>query len=279
MAAEYPQFSTGISFPPIGQGALGRPLDATLVAPVAGAGMVPAGLVSLETSGKFDPENPEYQRKRRLGRMRRAVTTAARTIQETITRGGFRWKPVMVTLTYRPGERWGSRHVSDFLGHVRKYLARRHDCALHHVWVSELQSRGAVHYHVLLWLPRGITLPKPDKQGWWAYGSTKIEWARSPAGYMAKYASKGSSAHELPKGLRLHGRGGLTASQRQIVRYWCLPRYVREHFQSEGQKDNALPDVVRMAGGGWIDRATGEWMPPFCLPPPPGTLAARRLSA
>jgi Protein of unknown function (DUF3296). len=35
---------------------------------------------------------------------------------------------------------------------------------LPYVWVAELQKRGALHYHVLLWLPRGLTLPNPTSK-------------------------------------------------------------------------------------------------------------------
>ena len=62
---------------------------------------------------------------------------------------------------------------------------------IHYVWVLELTKRGRPHYHVLFWLPRGISMPKADKQGWWRHGMTNTVPARSPVGYLCKYTSKG----------------------------------------------------------------------------------------
>jgi hypothetical protein len=183
--------------------------------------------------------------------MRRAVRNAGHRLTQYRQVRGFRFRSAMVTLTYRPGTPWEPSHVRDFLRHVRQWLKRRgHDTA--YVWVAELTRAGVPHYHVVLWLPRGLTLPKPDKQGWWRHGSTRIEWARKPVGYLTKYASKGDVGPEFPKGLRLHGRGGLSPECRRIVAWWLLPRYVREVFTHLGDW------VVRRPGGGWFSRDTGE---------------------
>jgi len=216
------------------------------------------GLVHLETSAKWNPLDPASQQRRRMSRMRRAVTTAAAVLTEGLQKGGFRYRCVMVTLTYRPGVNWHPRHLPELLDRARKWLAIRRQ-KLRYVWVAELQYRGAVHYHLVIWLPRGLTLPKPDKQGWWPHGSTRIEWARKPVGYLAKYASKGDwsdgGGPRFPRGLRLHGRGGLERDQRRVVSWWVLPRYVREYFTEVGA-------IVRRAlGGGWVDELTGEWIP------------------
>lgn len=233
-----PDRSEGAGVPPDGRGAL--------------------GLVGLVTSGTWDPLNREFQRKRRLSRMRRAVLNGGDVLQEGYVKGGFRRRAVLLTLTYRDTGAWRSRHVSDLLRHCRQWAARRGH-VLGYVWTAELQKRGAVHFHVVLWLPRGLTLPKPDKQGWWAHGSTRVEWARKPVGYLVKYASKGDDVLRFPRGLRLHGRGGLSCDQRQRVSWWLLPRYVRSHFAPEDR-------TIRAPGGGWVSRQTGEiidaWRPP-----------------
>lgn len=212
-----------------------------------------AGLVELVTSQTWNPLDPENQRKKRLSRMRRATLNGGDQITSGLQLRGFRYKSAMVTLTYRPEVLWDTKHVSGFLDHCRKYLARR-GFPLLYVWVAELQQRGAVHYHVVLWLPKGITLPKPDKQGWWKHGSTRIEWARRPVAYLAKYTSKGEDVRKFPRGLRLHGRGGLILSQRRVVSWWLLPRYVRDHFPHVGSH------VTRVIGGGWVSHETGEWL-------------------
>jgi hypothetical protein len=142
---------------------------------------------------------------------------------------------------------------------MRKWLSRRGH-RMSYVWVAEIQSGrfkrtgdAVLHYHVMIWLPKGLSLPKPDKQGWWRHGSTKIEWARNPVGYMAKYSSKGGDCSaKFPKGARIHGCGGLQGEQRQEAGYWRRPRWLREATSIQDQ-------VRRQIGGGWIDLDTGEY--------------------
>ena len=111
---------------------------------------------------------------------------------------------------------------SELLKRIRHWLQRR-SVRFCYVWVAELQQRGALHYHILVWLPFGLTLPKPDKQGWWPHGSTRIEWARHPIGYLVKYASKFDIKCGLPKGARLHGAGGFDQAAQQIRRWFNCP--------------------------------------------------------
>ena len=123
---------------------------------------------------------------------------------------------------------------------------------LHYVWVLELTKRGRPHYHVLFWLPRGISMPKADKQGWWRHGMTNTVPARSPVGYLCKYTSKGidfDSWGKLPRGGRLYGHGGFTPSMR-ITRVWRLaPSWVRELIDEV--------DGVRKVGCYWVNRVSG----------------------
>jgi hypothetical protein len=231
-------------------------------APGDGLGAAGPGLVSLETSvtrpsgGSGKPSQVTdvveiHRHEARLKRMRRSVQSAAEILQDEARSGGRRWKSAMVTLTYRPEVRWEPGQVTAFVQRVRKYLGRR-DVPCCFVWVLELTQAGRPHYHVLFWLPRGLTLPKPDKQGWWPHGSTRIEWARSPVGYLVKYASKGIDGEELPKGARLSGCGGLSFSGR-CVRSWRLcPAWVREVFSVDDRP-------VRASGGGWLSRLTGAF--------------------
>lgn len=186
----------------------------------------------------------------RLAKLKGGTITAARLHQEQSTQGGFRGRWAFVTLTYRGVDDWGPRHIASFLDHVRKWAGRK-GFHCRYVWVAELQKRGAMHYHALIWLPRGISLPKPDKQGWWPHGMTKVEWARNPVGYMAKYASKGDGPCKFPKGARLHGCGGLTGAHLQEARYWRRPEWLR--VQTE-----IAQAIRRRSGGGWIDLETGE---------------------
>lgn len=206
-----------------------------------------AGLVSIPTSVTVERE------KSRLRRMKRSVLTSARLIQEQTVKGGSRYYCAMLTTTYAPESEWRKRHITELIVRIRQYLKRR-GYPLLYVWTMELTKVGVPHFHILIWLPRGVTLPKPDKRGWWPHGSTRIEWARNPVGYIVKYASKGTKGHEIPKGARLQSSGGLTKESRAERSWWLAPQYVRERWSIDD-----LP--CRAPGGGWMSRVTGDWIP------------------
>lgn len=135
----------------------------------------------------------------RVSAMRKRVKWVGKYFQEHVS-----GRVALLTLTYEDTTAWDSRHVSDLLMHVRKWL-KRHGHKLRYVWVAELQKRGAVHYHICIWMSRGLTLPKPDKQGWWPHGFTNIKWARGAVKYCLKYVSKLESKDvRFPRGMRLH---------------------------------------------------------------------------
>jgi hypothetical protein len=186
--------------------------------------------------------------------MRRSVLTAARLIQEGLQDSGFRFKAAMLTVTYAGVDSWRPDHIAKLTNHMRMYLARRGH-KLRGVWVAELQQRGAVHYHFVVWLPKGITFPKPDKQGWWPHGMTQWQWARRAVGYLVKYASKVESKHRFPKGCRISAACGLNSEQRMERRWWRMPRCVRLKWPQ--WRD----DLIRFSGGGFVSRLTGEYMP------------------
>lgn len=190
--------------------------------------------------------------------MRRGVLASARLLQEGLQQGGSRYKAAMVTLTYRPGVEWSPRHVSSYLKAVREWARRggkgRKPFRLRYVWVLELTKAGRPHYHVLFWLPRGVTMPKADRRGWWPHGFTKSEWARSPVGYLVKYASKGAywaEAQQLPFGARLWDSGGLTRGQLLTRAWYMAPRWLRDLVP--------VGDGVRRDSGGWWRNATSGW--------------------
>lgn len=191
----------------------------------------------------------------RVKRLRRSVLNATNGIEAQLPKN-LRYKKAMLTLTYADNVEWNAKHITETIKCIREYLRRKgHD--FYYVWVLENTKAGRPHYHVLMWLPKGVTLPKPDKRGWWKHGHTKIEWVRkNAAAYIAKYCSKATTSHGFPKGARMHGCGGLSEGQRLIRSFWNVPQYVREFFD-----DNPLMRVVRNAGGGWISRVTGEFTP------------------
>lgn len=189
----------------------------------------------------------------RLKKLKHRVRTSTRLIRETMKRRGMRWHTVFLTLTYRNTDEWKGRHISDLLQHMRKW-ARRRGFLLRYVWVAEMQKRGAIHYHIVLWLPSGLRLPKPDKQGWWRHGSTKTEGVKAnAAGYLMKYVSKGVGGDypDLLKGARVVGYGGLDRAAADEMHYWCLPRYIRESV--------CIGDRVRPVQGGGRASDSGEF--------------------
>ena len=238
----------------------------------------PHGLVCSTTSGTHPTSdkkpfyNPldsflitaEMRKASRLKRMKKSVLTAARLHDEAMKAKKVRFRAVMITLTYQPNTGWESDHMSVFIRHCRQYCKRR-GFTFRYVWVAELQEKRliryhcpvkeAVHYHVLVWLPKGITFPKPDKQGWWSHGMTKLEWVRKTAvGYVAKYASKGKeSRFNFPKGCRICGSGGLDEAARNERAWWMLPRWARDYWGIE-DKPRRMP-----SGGGFVSLLTGEW--------------------
>ena len=209
-----------------------------------GPGLVPS---STSRTVEIDPTDS------RLRGMKKTVINSARCLRDGLQASGAQFRMAMVTLTYAEVAAWRPNHLSRFFGSVRKYFSRR-GLRPRYVFVAELLGRGAVHYHVLFFLPRGLTLPKPDKQGWWPHGSTRIEWAKKAVGYLAKYVSKLVQKEcAFPRGLRISGAGGLDADSRNECRWWKLPSYVREMW--------ALRDYpARVAGGGFVSLASGEWI-------------------
>lgn len=208
-----------------------------------------SGLVYISTSDTIKLDQPAMRAKR----TRQATITGARLMHEQLVQNGKRTYPVMVTLTYAALGMWSSRHVTRYLKNCREWFRRRNE-SFHYCWVAELQKRGAVHYHVMIWMPKGYRLPKPDKCGWWPHGMTRIEKARNAVGYLAKYVSKDALRVDFPKGLRLHGRGGLSTNSQVELRWWCSPSWARRWTKS-------ICDVRRFSGGGFIRNDTGEWRP------------------
>jgi hypothetical protein len=218
-------------------------------------GLVPS--TTSETGARIEFEIDRF--KVRAKRMRKSIITAGRLHVEEATKGGFRGAWAMLTLTYRDGVDALPRHISGLLSAIRMHLSRRgitrRGSGFRFVWALELTKRLRPHYHVLIRLPRGISLPKPDKRGWWQHGLTRIEWARNAIGYLAKYASKFTEdcAAALPKGMRTHGVGGLNPESKRELRWWKAPTEAREQL-------GAAADIRKVLGG-YADKNTGLYWP------------------
>ncbi len=225
------------------------------------------GLVHYKTSGHAVPKTGRVSIEidpllARAQRLRKSVITSARLHDEEAKKSGFRGAWYMLTLTYRNGSRCSPRDVSELLRFMRRHFNRARARAqrfvgqvFRYLWVGELTQAGRPHYHLLIWVPRGMWFGKPDANGWWPHGSTQIEKARNAVGYLAKYASKFTSlvAGMFPKGFRTHGCGGLDNESRRELRWWKAPMSAR---------DALGPDAdIRKAKGGWFDKLTGEFWP------------------
>jgi hypothetical protein len=170
----------------------------------------------------------------RCKRLRRTVTAAAANLADEVdfltqVRGQKPFRKTFITLTYARTGAWKRHHISDFVRLMRRwFVARGAECR--YVWVGETQKRGALHYHMLVFVPRSLRLPCPDTCGWWPHGMSKIETARNPVGYMVKYVSKVTpkDLNRLPKGVRLHGSGGHVPDRRVVMREGLMPRWVRD---------------------------------------------------
>ena len=223
-------------------------------AAAAGAGgAAAAGLVPSKTK-LTHPEwleiglHPELVFERRHARMRRSVWWSGQGHAEKFS-GWFGCRAWFVTLTYRPGVEWSADHIRNALQRCRMWLKRQTGQKLRYTWVAELQQRGAVHYHLIVYLPKRLSMPKWDKQGWWPHGMTNTQVARSGVGYLMKYVSKLSPFHQFPKGMRLYGIGGLNEQARAIRTWHNLPQWVKQ--------EHGVGDITRRACG-FVVRATGE---------------------
>ncbi len=220
----------------------------TARASAASAGLVPSKTKYTRADWIEIDRHPEAIFERRFARMRRSVWWSGQGHGASFS-GRYGDKPWFVTLTYRPGQEWAAQHVQQAMKRVKAWAARRGIKTLRYTWVAELQQRGAVHYHLIVYLPKSLSMPKWDKQGWWPWGMTNTQRAKSGVGYLMKYVSKLSPLHKFPPGLRLFGIGGLNVEARAIRTWHNLPRWA---------KDTCGVGQVTRRACGLVVRATGE---------------------
>lgn len=203
----------------------------------------------------------------RVTRLRKGLGIAAKQLHN---QGGRNQQVWMQTLTYAGTNRdWRPEHISRYLDALRKWhYSRTGTKTVRYAWVAELQQRGVIHYHVIVWLDAGLCPPKGDKPWkhgkdragltrWeppmWPHGMTRRDKAVAPVAYLMKYASKIESKNVggFPHGARIHGAGGLDPSGRCIRRWVLWPAYV--------QGNAAVGDSFKpAAGGGYVNAQTGE---------------------
>lgn len=212
----------------------------------------------------------------RVTRLRKGLGIAAKQLHNM---GSKRQQIWMQTLTYAGTNRqWRPEHISRYLDAMRRWhYSRTKSKKLRYAWVAELQDRGVIHYHVIVWLDAGLTPPKGDmpwktldrkgERVWhapmWPHGMTRRDKSTAPVAYLMSYVSKVESKNigRFPHGARIHGAGGLDATGRAIRRWVLWPAYV--------QGNAAITDRYRpAAGGGYINAEVGparpilsEWAP------------------
>lgn len=239
------------------QSAIGQPDKAPKGPPV---GALASGLVSFTT--RHTPDVVEIDLiHSRLSRMATSIRTSARLHCEALGNDRNKYHCVMWTLTYADAQAWEPKHIQKFLTVARNWAGRK-KVPLRYAWVAEIQPKrlaetgdAVVHYHILVWAPTWLRLPFPDQKGWWRHGKSNTKKVYAPVKYAIKYTSKGTSdVEKFPVGARLYGVGGLDADQRNERIWWAMPSYVRERATIQDQPRRAK-------GGGFILRATGEFLP------------------
>lgn len=222
-------------------------------------------LVTSKTSqgGSFIvPICPSLQAEKRVARLKRSVWASGHLhgLADTGHRPPVCW---FVTLTYADAQGWRADHVSGAIERFRQWC-RRSRVACRYTWVAEIQDgnrradgvgRGAVHYHLLAWLPVGVEMPAWSRMcdrkhsRFWPHGRSETEPARAGVGYLMKYLSKLGEFHRFPKGLRLYGIGGLLPMGRAVRSWFNLPEWAK--------RLHGVGELCR-AGSRLVVAATGE---------------------
>lgn len=199
------------------------------------------------------------KKKMRLGRMKRRVWAWANFLQKE-TKGSSLW---MITLTYAGVDDWRPNHIREFMQAFRKLYKKK---LIGYAWVAELQERGAVHYHVMVYLKGVKSLPHFDDLGLWSYGMTRVDRARSPF-YIITYSGKANQkVGKFPKGLRMFAVWLSPFAVAEHILYQfgltAKPAWVREIILQFDNFYTARVRPRRVTGGGW-DIAEMTFTSPF----------------
>jgi hypothetical protein len=205
----------------------------------------------LSVSARWEELNVQ----RRIRRMRRVVISSAEAARLELGACGEPWHTVFITLTYRPGVRWAADQCGSYISSLRA-LAASEGYKIRYQWVLELTKLGTPHYHILVWLPAGRKVPKPDESGMWPHGWSNVQRARKGVGYLVKYATKGGLGfHRIPKGARLFGVGGGGAAEKLAAHRAGLPAWLDAALEPGSR-------ASKVKGLGWRDKDTGEFFKP-----------------
>lgn len=246
----------------LGSGAPGAGVSAQREHAAGGAGLDPFKTTDYEPV--LLSLLPSDLAERRVKRLKRSVWASGHL--HKLADDGFR-PPVcwFVTLTYADADAWTPEHITKAVVRFRAFCTRR-GIPCRYTWVAEIQPKRAertgkmvVHYHLLAWLPEGVSMPFWDKRNgkfkeFWSHGISRTERAYTGVGYLMKYLSKLGALSIFPKGLRLYGIGGLNKTGRTVRQWFNLPEWAKRTY--------GVGDLVRVAGGLMV-QATGEVLAPM----------------
>ncbi len=119
-----------------------------------------------------------------------------------------------LTLSYKPEEKPKDReemrkHMENFLRRIRR-IYKKAEKVLKYIWVAEIGSRGAMHFHIIL---SGIEVSKIRKA--WTFGHVNFQYMwddgnyKRLAEYFVKYSEKTMGTEEELQGKRWNGSKNL----------------------------------------------------------------------
>ncbi|WP_424654505.1 rolling circle replication-associated protein [Castellaniella sp.] len=164
---------------------------------------------------------------------------------------------VCLTLTYRDAVTHQAKDLSRFLQRLRLQVRRLHPgTPLPYLSSFDRAEHGSIvdgllHYHLVLWLPRGFRLEHDRLERWWPHGSTWTERCKNLRDWV-HYITKPTSAI-FPKGSHLYGYGGLDQTGKYAIGRSGWPIWLKRLIPyGEHAK--------RATGGGWVHIETGLWL-------------------
>ena len=141
---------------------------------------------------------------------KKLITNLARARREIIEiiKLNLEFGSCLLTLTYRENMQDYNRAYDDF----RKFVMRieyRYKISLRYLRVIELQERGAIHFHVIIFNPEFAFYPYNDIYKIWGHGAVHIRrienlddvTADKVGNYLGKYLTK---SKDLAKGKKIY---------------------------------------------------------------------------
>lgn len=202
----------------------------------------PAALFELVNKNGTSARNKYRQHRRRQKKIREIFTEHARAAKDI---GLY---AVALTLNYAHACSYQKKDITKFLRSARDWL-RKIGHGFPYIWVLEKSASGMLHYHLQIWLPRGMKLHHDDLKRWWKQGSTYVEQCKSPKGWSV-YLRKMETKQDLPKGARSVGSGGLDEIGKVNIEHSSQPMWL--------QSIVPVGVPVRRCEGGRIRLDTGE---------------------